>query len=138
MEYRIKKCKKRTYSGNEIGAKFVIQKKVLFWWADASIKCGYRLGHMDSTPSGLMLDKCYFEFASYGEALVFLDKFLVNPVDEYHKGNRIINVVERHTWNELFVNISYVTEYYARTPCYCTSRTLEGIKDMIDKGFRTR
>lgn len=108
---------------------YLIEKKFLFWWVLASIKCGYTLGHFGgNSSSDLMIHRCYFSFNSLSTAKEFMDKYLINPYKERYYGEMLIRIPWQSTRNEVYVCTSDVTEYYAKTPCYRSSSSLERLK----------
>ena len=134
--FRIIKSETTNSIGESVNTKYLIQRKFLWWWINARIKYGYTLGKFHGGSSDIMIQKAIFNFNSIDEANVFLDKYLVNQFAENYKGSRIIRVVNEYNWKEMFVNTSNLTEYYASTPCYEYSYSIEELKLKIDRRIK--
>lgn len=112
--------------------KYYIYKKGLFKWKKAKIKHGYRMPTSLGYSSEIMLSKGIFPFKSQEEADENLEKFFINPYEEWYKGFKIIRVLDS-TFTERYINKSNVVSYYGGTKCYQSSKSLDELKQKIDE-----
>ena len=132
VKFRIVKRETKNGLGKVNCVNYFIEKKFLFSWRKVSIKSGYRLGKFGGGGSDMMLRKIIVKFSSEKEANEYLQKYIVGSFEEVYKKQTIIKILEEDTWEERYVNISRVTEYYGNTPCYESRRSLNELKKLID------
>lgn len=117
---------------------YCVQRRFLFWWFDAGIKSAYTLpsggGHSNIMVSSR---KGYFSFRSFNRAELFMDKYFINRVHIKYKGSLIKNYPYESDFKEVFVNKSNVISYYAKTPCFEASYSLESLKWKIDQRIKS-
>lgn len=131
MKYRIIKKEKKYGDGNTYNV-FYIQKKYLCFWIKVRIRMGYRLSRYNGVLSDLMLERCYVKFQKEQDVNDALDKYMLNPIKERYKGNRLIRVMSQ-TCESYYVNKSNLTGFYANKACYEYALSLEELKDRIDE-----
>jgi hypothetical protein len=132
-KYRIVKEEDYDPNGKLKNTWYFIQKKVLFFWINASIRSCYSLGKFHSGSSDKMLSRIAIYHLSREEAEYFLDKYLQNPFKEVYKGNTIIMAYDEHTpHTHFFINKSNLTEHYSGVACYEYSSSLDELKKRID------
>lgn len=124
MQFRIVRVDKIKGSG-AIDSTFTIQRKVLFWWVNHSVKICYLNSIWAS------IDRATPQFGTKEEAVEFLEK-VKNPFYEEYKGNRIVRMPEIGKFKDMYLNLSYSRHEYQETE-YEYSHSLSKLKEMIDK-----
>ena len=127
-KYRIVKKEVTNGIGEITSTIYLIQFKLLWFWVNATIRCGYTLCDKNI----ICIDKRVVEFDSYNMAKEAMNKYLINPFKEYYNGCKIINAYIGNGV-ELFVNKSYVKEVVTGTYYYECSLSLDHLKGKINK-----
>lgn len=105
MKTRIIKVEKNT--GKEVTASFFVERRILFFlWVSLRfpITCGV---------AGFHIEWRILTFSSKDQAERFIDIFITNPKVEYHRGMKIVRVVNQSNWElPLYIDLNEYNYLY--------------------------
>ena len=105
-EYRIVKKWNENGRDEKYHEYFVIQKKLLFWWRNASIKCITHSTDWNNCVVKTYSTRVKFHNSSKEKAEKFLDKYILNPEVFLYKGKAIRKFYNIHSRKDVYINTS--------------------------------
>ncbi len=115
---------------------YFIQKKLLFFWRNISVKYFY-LSDTKRYETGAILQSWYYSFESLNSVNLVYES-LLNPVEIKYKGNKIKAMLDRDHFKPRWINLSNVLEVNSIGQLvYQQDENLDKLKEKIDKEILT-